>query len=79
MLHPNQFVVKKAWIVFRVNDTPIPTEENGDFNPFALMDAASCFLVSSKLVSATTDEPAIQEVRHVFWKTAVGSAGRMPQ
>jgi hypothetical protein len=66
MLHPNQFVVDQAWIVFQVNDTPIPTEENGDFNIFALMDAASCYLVSSKLVSATTDEPTIQDVRHLF-------------
>jgi hypothetical protein len=66
MLHPSQFVVNQAWIVFRVNDAPVRTEQDGDFNLFALMDAASCYIVSSMLVSAASDEPAIQEVRHLF-------------
>ena len=49
MLHPNQFVVDEAWIAFRLNSAPIRTKMDGDFNCIALMDAASCFILSSDL------------------------------
>jgi len=50
MLHPKQFEVNEAWIAFRINDAPIRTKSNGDFNCIALMDAASCFILGSELV-----------------------------
>lgn len=43
MLYPKQFQVNEAWIVFKLNDAPIQTEADGDFNVFALMDAANCY------------------------------------
>ncbi len=46
MLHPNQFQVNEAWIAFQLNDAPIHTRSDGDFNCIALMDAASCFMMS---------------------------------
>ena len=45
MLHPDQFEENEAWIAFKLNDTPIHTETDGDFNFLALIDAASCFLL----------------------------------
>ena len=53
-LHPNQFQVNEAWIVFKLNDAPIPTAADGDFNLIALMDAASCFILGT--VTISTDE-----------------------
>jgi hypothetical protein len=47
MLHPSQFQVNEAWIAFKLNDQPIHTEQDGDFNFVALIDAASCFILSS--------------------------------
>ena len=46
MIHPNQFKVNEAWIAFKLNDAPIITDRDGDFNVIALMDAASCFILS---------------------------------
>jgi hypothetical protein len=57
MLHPKQFEVNEAWILFRVNNEPIRTERDGDFNCIALMDAASCFLLGSELIPVTAGEP----------------------
>jgi hypothetical protein len=53
MLHPDQFQVNEAWIAFRLNECPVHTEQDGDFDIFAFMDAASCFLLSSRPVPAT--------------------------
>jgi hypothetical protein len=52
MIHPNQFKVNEAWIAFKLNDAPIITDRDGDFNTIALMDAASCFILSTLSVSA---------------------------
>jgi hypothetical protein len=56
MLLPNQFQVNEAWIVFKLNDEPIRTEKDGDFDLIALMDAASCFILSSSSKSSSTSE-----------------------
>ena len=56
-MHPNQFTVNEAWLVFKLNDEPIHTERDGAFNFLALMDAASCFILSSTPVSASQVEP----------------------
>ena len=68
MLHPNQFQVNEAWIAFRLNEAPIHAGEDGDFNLIALMDAASCFLLSNALVPATADEPSKLEARSLLKK-----------
>ena len=58
MLHPRQFEVNEAWIAFRLNRTPIRTELEGSFNCFALMDAASCFILGTELVPFDNVEPS---------------------
>jgi hypothetical protein len=66
LLHPNQFQVNEAWIAFKLNDTPIHTELDGDFNFFALMDAASCFILCSAPVSVKSVEPSMVESRQLL-------------
>ena len=66
MLHPSQFKVNEAWIVFKLNTVPIQTEQDGDFNMLALMDAASCFILTSASVPAMQAEPAEVEVKRVL-------------
>ena len=60
------FKVNEAWIVFRLNEAPISTETDGDFNVIALMDAASCFILGAEFVSATSAEPTEMEVRRLI-------------
>jgi len=55
-LHPSQFQVNEAWIVFKLNDAPICTEEEGDFNVIAIMDAASCFIMGMEFLSVESQE-----------------------
>ena len=66
MLHPNQFQVNEAWIAFKLNDAPVRTESDGDFDLIALMDAASCFILSTTLVPAIAPEPSEMEVKRLL-------------
>jgi len=66
MLHPNQFKVNEAWLVFKLNELPICTERDGDFNCIALMDAASCLILGSTLAPAGEAEPSEMAVRRLI-------------
>jgi len=58
MYEPSQFQVNETWILFKLNDVPVSTSEDGDFNVFALMDAASCYILSTEFVSTNLTEPS---------------------
>lgn len=66
MFHPNQFEVNEAWIVFKLNDAPIQTERDGDFNCLALMDAASCFILGCEFIATAAIEPSMTEARRLL-------------
>jgi hypothetical protein len=66
MLHPKQFEVNEAWIAFRLNGTPVRAEDDGDFNCVALMDAASCFILSMELIPVTAGEPTRAQFRRLL-------------
>jgi hypothetical protein len=68
MLHPKQFEINETWIAFRLNDAPIQTEHDGDFNCIVLMDAASCFILSSELIPAAATEPTRAEFLRLLKK-----------
>jgi hypothetical protein len=66
MLHPSQFKVNEAWLVFRLNEMPIHIKLEGDFNCIALMDAASCFILGNTFAPAGKAEPSKMAVRRLF-------------
>jgi hypothetical protein len=66
VLHPNQFQVNEAWIVFKLNDEPIHTELDGDLDFLALMDAASCFILSAVPITAKAAEATQMESRRLL-------------
>jgi len=78
MLHPDQFQVNEAWIAFRLNEWPVHTEQDGDFDIFAFMDAASCFLLSSRPVPASGEGPGKLESRRLL-KQAKAHKKRWPK
>lgn len=59
-LHPSQFRVNEAWILFRLTFEPIITERDGPVVGFGLMDAASCFLLNGTFFLGT-DQRALSE------------------
>jgi len=77
LLHPNQFQVGEVWIAFKLNDAPICTEQDGEFNCICLMDAASCFILGTTLVSAHESELSELEVRRLF-KAARAQKNKFP-
>ena len=66
MLHPKQFEVNEAWIAFRLNNAPVRTELDGDFNCIALMDAASCFILGTEFIPVTAAEPTRTTFRRLL-------------
>lgn len=66
MLHPNQFQVNEAWIAFKISDEPIHTELDGDIYFLALMDAASCYILSHVPITAKAAEPTQIESRRLL-------------
>lgn len=66
MLHPNQFDVNETWIAFQLNDVPIITERDGDFNIIALMDAASCFILGMGYIKTNSLELSRQEAKQLL-------------
>jgi hypothetical protein len=77
-LHPSQFQVNEAWIVFQLNDVPIDTESEGSFNCICLMDAASCFLLGTELVPNADVEPSQPQARQLL-TAAWAKKGEFPQ
>lgn len=78
MLHPKDFEVNEAWIAFHLNTAPIRTEDEGDFNCVALMDAASCLILGSELIPVTTSRPIQLEFRHLV-ESARRHKQRLPE
>jgi len=78
MLHPNQFKVNEAWLVFKLNELPIRTELEGDFNCIALMDAASCFILGNAFAPTGEAEPSKMAVRRLL-KQAKAHKQRLPK
>ena len=66
MLHPSQFDVNEAWLAFKLNETPICTESDGDFDCIALMDAASGFILANAFAPAGKAEPSPIAVRRLL-------------
>ncbi len=77
MLHPKQFDVNEAWIAFRLNNAPIQTEHEGDFNCIALMDAASCFILSSDLIPVASVD-LLQDPCHRLLENAERNKQQLP-
>ena len=66
MLDPSQYQVNEAWIAFRLNDAPISTEADGDFNVLALMDVASCYILGMEFIRTDSPEPSQLEAARLL-------------
>ena len=66
MLEPNQFKENEAWVAFQLNDDPVRTLQDGNFNCVALMDAASGIILGTAFVSVAEQEPPALELRRLF-------------
>lgn len=63
--------------MFRLNSAPIRTRQEGDFDCFAVMDAATLLIHSMEMVPAASAGPTRAETGALLAK-ACGAAGRFP-
>ena len=66
MFHPDQFQVNETWTIFKLNGAPVATDSDGDFNVFALMDVASCFILDTGLVPTDSKEFTQMEAKRLL-------------
>lgn len=77
MLEPSQFAENEAWVAFQLNDAPICTERDGNFNCIVLMDAASGHIFDTAFVAVAQSEPSVFEVRRLF-NSCLERSGKAP-
>lgn len=65
-MHPSEFAVNEAWIVFQLNDVPLVTDDEGAFHCIVVMDAASCFILTSQFVPVSESEPSELDARRLL-------------
>ena len=78
VLHPNQFQVNEAWLAFQLNEKPISTGKDGSFNCICLVDAASCYILGTELISTSEAEPSQRQARDML-TAAWAKKGEFPQ
>lgn len=66
MIEPGQFQVNEAWIAFQLNNIPVLTEADGDFDVIAIMDAASGYILGTEFVPVGSAEPSQLESKRLL-------------
>jgi hypothetical protein len=66
VIEPSQFQVNEAWIAFQLNNIPVLTEEDGDFDVIAIMDAASGYILATEFVPVGSAEPSQLESKRLL-------------
>ena len=67
MLTHDQFAVNEAWIVVKVNDTPLFVKDD-PYDMFVIMDAASAYVFGHALCKASEGSPQENDVKTIFKK-----------
>jgi len=65
ILFPEDFEHNQAWLVFRINQTPIQTPEQS-FDVYVLQDAASMFILGQTFASHDESEFDAEEVVQIM-------------
>jgi hypothetical protein len=77
-IDPAEFTRNEAWLLFQLNDAPVQTGSDGDFNALAIMEVATGVIVGMELVRVV--EPEISEFQsRKLLAAAEAQAGLRPQ
>lgn len=49
-IEPSDFAHNEAWLLFQLNEAPVMTEADGDFNALAIMEVATGMILGFELV-----------------------------
>lgn len=77
-IEPSNFSPNEAWLLFQLNDRPIRTEADGNFNALAVMEVASGMIFGMELVPAGEAELPEFSARKLL-ASAEDQAGARPE
>lgn len=78
MVHPSDYSPNQAWILFKLSHVPVSTELEGEFDVFALMDAASQYILGTEFVPAGLLADANTQIRSLL-NTAHSQVSAWPE
>ena|ERR1700688_1428838 len=79
MLSPSDFEANEAWVLFRLNKSPILLGDKRDYDLITLMDAASSSELSRDWVSVTAKEAWGAQARRLLEKAVYFNKNQLPK
>ena len=76
-IDPRQDVANEAWLLFRLNDAPVRTQADGDFNVLAIIDVATGLILGMAFIDSLAREPSEFESLELS-ASAESECGRRP-
>lgn len=77
-IEPSDYAHNEAWLLFQLNEAPVLTEADGDFNAMAIMEVATGMIFGMELVQVTM--PGLPEfLSRKLLTDAEGQAGLRPR
>ncbi len=77
-IDPHEYDRNEAWLLFRLNDAPVRTESDGDFNVMAIMDVGTGLILGMEFVGVLEEELSEFESRKLL-ASAESEAGGRPR
>jgi hypothetical protein len=78
LIDPHEYDRNEAWLLFWLNDAPVRTESDGDFNVMAIMDVGTGLILGMEFVGVLKEELSELESRKLL-ASAESKAGSRPQ
>lgn len=77
-IEPANYSQNEAWLLFRLNEAPVQTEKDGDFNALAIMEIASGTILGVEMVATSEQEISELQSRRLLG-SAERQAGSLPK
>jgi hypothetical protein len=77
-IDPKKFGRNEAWLLFQLNDAPVQTERDGDYNALAIMELSSGMIFGMEMVQVAEPEMSEFQSRKLL-AAAEAQAGSRPQ
>jgi hypothetical protein len=78
-IDPNEYDRNEAWLLFRLNDAPIQTESDGDFNVMAILDIGTGLILGMEFIGLLEQELSEFVSRKMLASAELEAGGRPRQ
>jgi hypothetical protein len=77
-INPHEYDRNEAWLLFQLNDAPVCTESDGDFNVMAILEVSTGVILGMEFVGVLAEELSEFESRKLL-ASSESEAGGRPQ